>query len=236
MRPPASHRDGSDAHHTHELFVPLVVDGAVLNKFSKLADYFEYFGKDEIAGIFKSNSMMKIETLFRIRKAKRVFFNVLIKEPFKLILGGAVMFAVYNSQIITPTHTEMPAQESQQISALYVQNTLNNMPIPANRPGLKIEFTDLQAELAAKAKNRSYANLGFHDIQGNSASAFAREHNMFVYEKLNENTGSLHTYVVVAEDASTKVALAIKYVVLEISAARYKNVIAYLKEQEKTAK
>lgn len=214
-----------------KLLVPLVVEGAVLKKFSSLAEYFEYFEKDEIARIFKSSNMVKIETLFKIRKAKKVFFNVLIREPFKLILGGAVMFAVYNSQVFLPTHTEMPAQLSPQISAQHVQNTLNNMPIPSNRPDLKKEYSDLQAEIAAKVKNRSYANLGFHDIQAKAMSASAHERNMFVYEKLNENTGSIHTYVVVAEDASTSTALAMKFVVIEISATRYKKIIAYLKEQ-----
>lgn len=213
------------------LRVPLVVEGPLLSKVARLADYFEYFTKEELGRIVRSSSMLRIETLFQIRRARHVFFKVLIKEPFKFMIGGALAFAVFNSQMIVPQHREVPTAAPAEISATYVANTLNNIAVPAGQPALRQEFRTLQAEVAQKIARHSFSEISAFDVRIDPENVFSREHNVFVFSRVNENTGSTHTYLVFAKDISQNRNLAIQYYVVEISAARYANLIAYINGQ-----
>lgn len=214
-----------------KLKIPLVIDGLLLNKFSQLAEYFKYFKKDELAKIFKSNNMLKIETLFQLRRAKSVFYNLLIKAPFKYMIGGALMFGIMNYQFVAPTHTDVPLTQGPVISTAYIANTIKNLPLPSHKAELKKEYTDLQAELSHKMQN--YSNFNFLDMQLDTSNAFSRENNLFVYEKVNENTGSKHTYIVISQDVSSNQSTGMLFSVVEISAAKYPNLIKYIKNQGK---
>lgn len=217
---------------THlKLKAPLVIDGSLLKKFSQLAEYFEYFEKSELAEIFKSNNMLKIKSQFTMRKAKNLFYNILIKQPFKFMIGGALMFGIMNYQFIPPTHTEVPLNQGPVISTVYVANTINKMPIPAHQTELKKEYTELQAELSHKIQN--YSNFNFLDIQLDTNNSFSRENNLFIYERVNENTGSVHTYIVISQDLSNNQTMGMQFSVVEISAKKYPNMIKYIKNQGK---
>ncbi len=216
-----------------KLKAPLVVDGLLLKKFSQLADYFEYFKKAEIANIFKSNSMLQIETAFRLRKAKDVFFNVLVKQPFKFMISGALMFAVMNTQLFVPHHNVVPVAQDQSISAAYIAKTINKLPIPESQPQLKKEYLTLQAELANKVQSHSFSHINFLEIQLDSKNMFSQENNLFIYEKANENTGEKNTYVVFSNDISKNSMVGMQYLIIEIPAFKYANLINYIKNQGK---
>lgn len=215
-----------------KLKVPLVIDGELLKKFSHLAEYFEYFEKDELAQIFKSNNMLKIETLFKIRKAKKVFINQVIKGPFKFIISGVLAFSVFNSHLIVPDHSaNQPLLQNQTISAPYVAKTINNLPIPNNQIELKKEYHAFQAEISEKLALKKYSSTAFFDIKLDVNNRFSQENNIFIYKKYNDNIGLAQTYAVFAKDISQNQVLGMQYLVVEISADKYKNLINYIDNQ-----
>lgn len=217
--------------------VPLVVEGALLNKFAHLADYFRYFKKEEVARIFQSNSMMRIESQFKLRKAKHVFHQVLIKEPFKFIIGGAIALTVMNSQMFIHPAKEAPVSTpaAVELNLSYMNNTLNNIPIPANQPNVRAEFQQLRTDVAQRVATRSFAEINAYDVRIDPNNMFSREHNLFVFTRVNENTGSTHTYLVFSQDVSQTAGqnrnLGLQYYVMEISATRYANLIRFIGSQ-----
>lgn len=216
------------------LKVPLVVEGPLLSKFSHLADYFKYFRKEELSRVFQSNSMLRIESQLKLRKAKHVFHQVLIKEPFKFLIGGAIALTVMNSQMFIHPAKEAPAPVATApaaISMTHMNNTLNNIPIPANQPTVRAEFQQLRAEITQKVAVQSFAEINAYDVRIDPNNMFSREHNLFVFTRVNENTNSTHTYVVFAQDVSQSRNLGLQYYVFEVSAARYTNLIRFIGTQ-----
>lgn len=214
------------------LKAPLIIDGALLKKFSQLAEYFEYFEKNEIAKIFKSNSMLKIETLFKIRKAQKVFFKVLIKEPFKFIIGGSLMFAVFNTQVIFPHQNKQTLlNQPPAITQNYVASIIHQLPIPENKPQIKEEFQNLQQEAIRQLNSKTSSNLNPIDIRLDADNFFSRQYNIFVFDKINKASGLTQTYIVFSNDISKNQNLAMQFFAIEVNPFHYQKLIAYIKHQ-----
>lgn len=218
-----------------KLKAPLVVQGELLKSFSDLANYFEYFDKQELRTLFNStNSLFKIKTQLTLRKAKTVFYNVLIKEPFKFAIGGALMFAVFNSHLITPdavTDTQLNTQAV--VSQTYITKTINDLALPAGDKEIKQQFAEIRQKTLEQEHSLKYSNLKFGDIPIHSQNSFSIKNNLFVFERVNENTLSIHTYLVFSNDISNQMSeansLGMQYFVMEINAAKYERLIKFIK-------
>lgn len=77
-----------------ELKIPLVIRGQTLSQIADYAKSFELFTKDELRTLYTTKNEKQIARTIFSRKAKDLFYKVLVKEPFKLIIGGAMMFSV----------------------------------------------------------------------------------------------------------------------------------------------
>lgn len=82
-----------------EANVPFFIEASTLEVLDHYNTYFNLFKKEELKKIFAASSSKKIQSLLSIRRAKDVFRKVLIKQPYKMIIGVAVSFAAltYNN-------------------------------------------------------------------------------------------------------------------------------------------
>ncbi len=215
-----------------KLKAPLVVQGELLKNFSDLANYFEYFDKQELRTLFnKSDSLFKIKTHLTLRKAKSVFYNVLIKEPFKFAIGGALMFAVFNSHLFMADDAKVVG--GGMATPVYISETFNKLQLPPGDKDLKQQFAEIQLKSVEHQQSLNYSNLKFGDIPIHSQNSFSMKNNLFVFERVNENTLSTHTYLVFSNDISNQMSaansLGMQYFVMEINAVKYERLIKYIK-------
>lgn len=225
------------------LRVPLVVEGDLLARLTEMAPYFEYFKKSEIAAILKNESLAKIKMLFRLGKAKDVFLKVLIKQPFKSLISGVIIFAVINGQAYFPHRTSphknlIPAAV---ISHTYLKTTINNFPIAENQiiPSaenqikLKSELGALLQKASAQLESKSNEGPGPFDISLGSTNIFSRDHNLFIHNRKNEVTGLPQTYFVFASEVSTGAVQGIQFFPVEVNPQEFQTLIQFLKAQSK---
>ncbi len=204
------------------LKIPLTVDGDLLKKFSEMANYFEYFSKEELRELFnKTDNLSKIKTYLNLRKAKTVFFDVLIKQPFKTLVGGAMMFFVFNSHVMLPAfpHTVQPVNPPA-ISQMYIQKTIDNLHLPADDKELRQQFAEIRTQAESHA-------LHFLD---------SKKSNLFIFEQVKKNESVKHTYLVFSEDLSSQLKntnnLGMQYFVMEINAAKNQKLISFIKNND----
>ncbi len=96
-----------------ELKVPLIIRGQTLAHIAEQAKNFELFTKDELRILYSTKTEKQIARTVFIRKAKDLFYKVLVKEPFKILIGGAMMFSVMQmGKSIEPV--VLPAVQTQQ--------------------------------------------------------------------------------------------------------------------------
>ncbi len=96
-----------------ELKVPLIIRGQTLAHVAEQAKNFELFTKDELRILYATKTEKQIARTVFIRKAKDLFYKVLVKEPFKILIGGAMMFSVMQmGKSIEPV--VLPAVQTQQ--------------------------------------------------------------------------------------------------------------------------
>lgn len=215
------------------LRIPLVIEGQLLSRMTKLASYFAFFEKSEIARIVEGENITKINTMFRLRKAKYVFINVLIKQPFKSLISGVIMFAAINGQSFFP-HSVAPDSSATFPTAItqsFLQKTINNFQVPEKQVKLKTEISALYQKASALMKSKSYSGLSPYDINLNSQNIFSREHNMFVYYKKNEVSGQQQTFIVFANDISNGSIQGLQYFAVEVNAAEFQTLINYINHQ-----
>jgi hypothetical protein len=81
-------------HADIHLKLPLTIEAVVLKELTKYSSSFDLFSKDELRNIFITENTKKIKSKLFARKAIELFKKVLIKEPFKLLIGGIMMFSV----------------------------------------------------------------------------------------------------------------------------------------------
>ncbi len=96
-----------------ELKVPLIIRGQTLAHIAEQAKNFELFTKDELRSLYTTKTEKQIARTVFIRKAKDLFYKVLVKEPFKILIGGVMMFSVMQmGKSIEPV--VLPAVQTQQ--------------------------------------------------------------------------------------------------------------------------
>jgi hypothetical protein len=96
-----------------ELKVPLIIRGQTLAHIAEQAKNFELFTKDELRILYATKTEKQIARTVFIRKAKDLFYKVLVKEPFKILIGGVMMFSVMQmGKSIEPV--VLPAVQTQQ--------------------------------------------------------------------------------------------------------------------------
>ncbi len=218
-----------------KLKVPLVVQGELLKNFAELTNYFEYFNKQELRNLFtKTDSLFKIKMQLRLRKAKSVFYNVLIKEPFKFIIGGSLMFAVMNSQLILPSHNSYThTDQVTPISQIYIEKTISDLQLPLTDKELKQQFNEIQKQVLVEERSNHFSNLKYEDIPLNTQNNFSLKNNLFVFERVDKDTLSKHTYIVFSNDISNQISgannLGMQYFVMEINAVKYEKLIHFIK-------
>lgn len=213
------------------LRLPLVVEGPLLTRFSKLAAYFEYFKKSEIAELVQGQSLTKINALFRLRKAKEVFFNVLIKQPFKSLISGVIMFAVINGQAYFPHTPHFDSNAPAPMSQTFLKNTIDNIAVPVGQTQLKKELSALQLKAVAVMKSKNVSGLSAYDINFNEQNAFAKENNIFIHYRKNEITGQLQTYIVFSSDISKGAIQGLQFFSFEVNPNEFQTLIQFLKNQ-----
>ena len=217
------------------LRLPLVVEGPLLAHFSEMATYFEYFKKSEIAKLVQGQSLTKINVLFRLRKAKDVFFNVLIKQPFKSLISGVIMFAVINGQAYFP-HTSHPvANGPATISQTFLKTTIDNVSVPANQIQVKKELRALQIKAAAVMKSKNFSGLSAYEINLNDQNEFSKDNNIFIQYIKNKATGQLQTYFVFSTDISKGAIQGLQFFSFEVNPKEFQTLIQFINNQGQTA-
>lgn len=88
-----------------EANIPFFIEGKTLDVLDKYNTYFGLFKKEELKKVFSNPSANAIQSLLSIRRAKDVFHKILVKQPYKMVIGVAISFSVltYNkTTTVTP--------------------------------------------------------------------------------------------------------------------------------------
>lgn len=225
-----------------KLKIPLIIDGPLLNKIDKLARFFEFFKKDEMRKLLQSNSMLKIRTVFEYRRAKDVFFKVLLKEPMKAAIGmGFIILASGVSNLPVNMLGSGPEPVGQQVTvmapretATYLQSRINQMAIPSTATALKAEVVALNAQIKSHYTSQEvYTGPKLAEVLMSQNPAFSTDHQTFVMEKVDPMNKSIHTYLVFAQEKVSVDGPGLQYMIMEIDAAKYPELIKVLKTQVK---
>lgn len=220
--------------------IPLIIDGPLLNKIDHLAKFFEYFKKDELRKLLETNSMLKIRAVFEYRRARDVFIKVLFKEPMKAAIGmGFILLATG----ITTNPINMIKNDPQQISTqvvavapretgAYMQSKINGFDIPQSAVQLRTEISEINRQIKSFANsNEPYHGPNISDISLDHSSAFSEQHRTWILEKADPYNKSVHTYIVFAQEKATTAGPGLQYMVMEISAEKYPNLIKFIRDQ-----
>ncbi|MFZ3230746.1 MAG: hypothetical protein WA160_11120 [Pseudobdellovibrio sp.] len=202
------------------LNIPLSIDKALLERFSKLSFYFQFFSKDELREVLKSDSIFKIQMLFRLRRAKVVFKNVLIKEPFKIAISAAVTFAVinYNPLVLPSQHKQIMTPPVAVQEVVLAKSTINGLTITNEMPIIKNQLAALKEEARAKLS-----------IKDN----FSTTHSSWIFKQVNPKTGLTQTYLGIAEEKNNSANTGLQYYIYEIDTQKYQQLVSYALSNEK---
>ena len=228
-----------------KLKIPLIIDGPLLNKIDKLAQFFEYFKKDEMRTLLKSNSMFKIRTVFEFRRARDVFFKVLLKEPMKAAIGmGFIILATgISSNPINMLGRSPHDSVGNQVVVMapretsgYLQGRINQMEIPSASSALRSEIVNLNAQIKTHFTSTAlYNGPRLSEIRTDQGSAFSLKHQTWIMEKADPINKSTHTYIVFAEEKASIEGPGVQYMIMEIDASRYPELIKLIKGQTSVA-
>lgn len=223
--------------------IPLIIDGPLLNKIDKLSKFFEYFKKDELRQLLRTNSMAKIRLVFEYRRARDVFFKVLFKEPMKAAIGMG--FIILATGIATnpinlvgrptpePIATHIVAMTPRETSS-YLQDRINRIDIPQQAQQIRYEVTELNKQIKTHFDSKvSYNGPNLAEIRVDHSSAFSKEHQTWIFEKEDAFNKSKHTYIVFGEEQASATGPGIQYMVMEIDASKYPELIKLIKNQGK---
>lgn len=221
--------------------IPLIIDGPLLNKIDKLSKFFEFFRKDELRNLLRSSSMLKIRTVFEYRRARDVFFKVLFKEPMKAAIGmGFIILAtgmatnpinMVGRQGPEPIGTHIVATAPRETSS-YLIDRINHMELPAAAAALRSEVTVLNAQIKTHFTSAEvYNGPRLSEIRLDQGSAFSQQHKTWIFEKVDPMNKSTHTYLVFAEEKASVAGPGVQYMVMEIDASRYPELIKLIKGQ-----
>ncbi|MES2803364.1 MAG: hypothetical protein V4654_12790 [Bdellovibrionota bacterium] len=222
--------------------IPLIIDGPLLAKIDKLAKFFEYFKKDELRNLLRTNSMTKIRLVFEYRRARDVFFKVLFKEPIKAAIGmGFIIlatgmttnsFQMMGSQP-EPIATHIVAMAPRETSS-YLHERINNIVIPPAATAIRAEVAQLNAQVKTHFQSTEvYNGPRMSEIRLDQNNAFSQQHQTWIFEKLDPVNQSTHTYIVFAEEKASVSGPGIQYMVMEINASKYPELIKFIKNQGK---
>lgn len=221
--------------------IPLIIDGPLLDKIDHLSKFFEYFRKDELRKLLQTNSMLKIRTVFEYRRARDVFFKVLFKEPMKAAIGmGFIVLAtgIATNQVnlvgrpaSDPVGTYVEASIPRETGA-FLSQRINQYDIPKQASMLRAEVAELNKQVQIHFSSKEpYHGPNLSEIRLDHSSAFSQKHQTWIFEKQDPYNGSTHTYIVFAEAKATTAGPGIQYMVMEINAAKYPNLINFIKSQ-----
>lgn len=222
--------------------IPLIIDGPLLTKIDKLAKFFEYFKKDELRNLLRTSSMAKIRLVFEYRRARDVFFKVLFKEPMKAAIGmGFIILATgiatnpvqITRQTPEPIATHIVAAAPHETSA-YLVERINHIEIPQQAQQLRYEVVELNKQIKTHFDSKApYYGPNLAEIRLDHSSAFSKEHKTWIFEKIDQFNKSKHTYIVFAEEKASVAGPGIQYMVMEIDASKYPELIKYITSQGK---
>lgn len=228
-----------------KLKIPLIIDGPLLTKIDKLARFFEYFRKDEMRTLLKSNSMLKIRTVFEYRRARDVFFKVLLKEPMKAAIGmGFIILAtgmttnpmnMINKTPVDSVGAQVVAMAPRE-TAGYLQDRINQIKIPETAVALRSEVANLNAQIKTYFTSTAvYNGPRLSEIRTDQSSAFSLKHQTWILEKADPINKSTHTYIVFAEEKASAAGPGVQYMIMEIDASKYPQLIKLIKGQTSVA-
>lgn len=226
-----------------KLKIPLVIDGPLLNKIDKLSKFFEFFKKDELRNLLRTGSMAKIRLVFEYRRARDVFFKVLFKEPMKAAIGmGFIILAtgiatnpinMVSRSTPEPIATHVVAAAPRETSA-YLVERINHIEIPQQAQQLRYEVVELNKQIKTHFDSKAlYSGPNLAEIRLDHSSAFSKAHQTWIFEKVDQFNKSKHTYIVFAEEKASVAGPGIQYMVMEIDASKYPELIKYINSQGK---
>ncbi len=132
-----------------DVAIPFIIEGKTLDILEKYADAFELFTKTELRQLFSLKSEKVIAQKILLRKAKDIFYKVLVKEPFKILLGVVVMFSIMTMQNdAEPQPLPIPAPQIQQymqkdnVEFEHVQTLQNGKTVKYKIIGKEVPGTD----------------------------------------------------------------------------------------------
>lgn len=217
-----------------KLKIPLVIDGALLTKLDTLAKFFEYFSKEEMRKLLKTDSMAKIRWHFEYRHARDIFKKILFKEPMKMALTVGIFLAVTgNIPSFNKVETPAPAAIEAIAPSVLITDRINHFNIPKDAQVLKTEINNLNLQVRSyfKPEYQYSGSPKSLDIQLDYKNIFSQQHQTWVFEKADPYNKSIHTYIVFSEEKASSLGPAIQYMVMEIDAAKYPELIKYIKNQ-----
>lgn len=231
-----------------KLKIPLVIDGPLLQKFDTYSKCFEYFKKDELRALFASKSILKIRTVLEFRRARVLFLKVLIKEPMKAAIGYGFVALTAAALSINMAGKSLPDMShhdtNKNIAAELVlsrselsgilENRINNHDIPKANVRLNAQMSELKKEISdylTKNAQVPYSGPSLKDLNLNTTT-LSPNHQTWIFEKQDAYNNSVHTYIVFAQEKASSVGPGLQYVIMEINANKYSDLVTFIKQQQ----
>jgi hypothetical protein len=216
-----------------EADIPLSVEGKSLNEIDRMSGSLELFTKGELREIAQQKTYSTMKRKFFFRKTQALFKKYFIAAPFKVISNAAptlILASVISYGVsVIPRDAEVvkPAVESS-----WVATSINQASARSIAPEVKIQFNQLLAEAEAKIKSGASETPQL----GPASTAapkykFSDQHMTWVFEQKVSENGPTKTYIVLTEESTGTVHEPMKYLILEIDATKYNELIKYIRAQ-----
>jgi hypothetical protein len=142
--------------------IPFFIEGKTIDILEKYVPSFELFSKEELRVLFTTKTEKQIARTVFVRRAKDIFVKVILKEPFKLLLGVVVTFSVYtfqNSMEVQSVVDTKIHQEVQQIKEIEAKESkLEESTLSENFVYTLKQVDGKEVKLKIKAKENTVTN------------------------------------------------------------------------------
>lgn len=217
------------------LKIPLSVEPEVLKKLDSYAPLFEHMPKEKLRKILAINSTFKRKAMLQLERAKSMFKKEIMKQPFKILLHGTIMglisFGV--NQAVSTNGTDVFKHMNDKPAAVVEAATLT-ASFSANEALAKAQYSELRKQIQQTAQEQ-HTTAGAEkskDIIVAGGTSFTVNAKTFIFEQADPMNGSIHTYIVFAEDKVIKNEPALQYFATEINAAKYAPMIQAIKSHQ----
>lgn len=131
----------------------------------------------------------------------------------------------------SPVATQVVAMAPREYGS-YMHNKINGFDIPQQATQLRAEVSEINKQINSFSNSQEpYYGPNMADISLDHSNAFSKDHQTWIFEKADPYNKSVHTYIVFAQEKLTTAGPGVQYMVMEISAEKYPQLINFIKDQ-----